>query len=409
MRPSAGGATWGEAALSLAAACFLVGGYLALEEARGGAFAALQGLREEATPVGGQPLEWRTDLGRAGVSLTEIVDGGAGRDEIPALEEPGFRSPGASPELHPREAVVAFSWRGDARAYPIRHLVWHPVVNDVVGGQPVLLVYNPFAAAAAAFDRMHRDQPLRFRVSGKLRLADPLPYDLQTESWWQGMGGTALVGELAGTELASLPVWLVSWQAFRESHPGGLVLQPPPGRLPYGHNPYLGQTWEERAPLRGEAPGLPAGAAVLGLRVGEAWVAYPLAYLQAAGALNDEVGGLPVAVFHAPGPADPRLGAPFAGGPPLGVAHAFRREVGERVLTFTPAAGAFLDRETGSRWNLLGRAVEGPLQGEELPPLPGLRLPWGLWWSLYPSTEIRTPGPVSGLPLARAAVSQVAR
>jgi hypothetical protein len=66
-------------------------------------------------------------------------------------------------------------------------------------------------------------------------------YDRQTESWWQQFTGTAIVGEMTGTELESVPVRIESFERFLNRHPGGKVLVPEnPASRAYGRNPYGG-------------------------------------------------------------------------------------------------------------------------------------------------------------------------
>jgi hypothetical protein len=52
----------------------------------------------------------------------------------------------------------------------------------------------------------------------------------------------------------------------------------------------------------------------------------------------------------------------------VGTAGVFEPRLGERVLNFRkgPQGGEFTDAQTGSRWNLSGAAVAGPLQGQLL-------------------------------------------
>ena len=94
---------------------------------------------------------------------------------------------------------------GDARAYPLQILVWHELVNDRVGGIPVLVTFCPLCNTAIAFDRRVRGRTLGFGTTGNLRFADLVMYDRGTESWWQQFSGVALVGHYAGARLRQLP------------------------------------------------------------------------------------------------------------------------------------------------------------------------------------------------------------
>jgi hypothetical protein len=137
--------------------------------------------------------------------------------------------------------VIGLEIMGDARAYPLRILIWHEIVNDVVGGMPVTVTYCPLCNSAVVFDRRVPPHVLDFGTTGKLRNSDLVMYDRQTESWWQQFTGEAIVGALTGTELKLVPARLESFAQFKTRHPGGKVLVPnTPGLRDYGRNPYVG-------------------------------------------------------------------------------------------------------------------------------------------------------------------------
>jgi hypothetical protein len=185
--------------------------------------------------------EWpRTDFTRHAVPLDEIHSGGPPKDGIPAIDRPSF-APISAAGLADREPVLGLVLEGEARAYPLRVMIWHEIVNDRVGGVPVAVTYCPLCNAAIAFDRRLDGRELDFGTTGKLRHSDLVMYDRQTESWWQQFSGEAIVGELAGARLRALPVRLESFAAFKARAPQGVVLVPnDPASRRYGHNPYVG-------------------------------------------------------------------------------------------------------------------------------------------------------------------------
>lgn len=197
-------------------------------------------------PALGNPGSWaaawpRTDFGQATVDLGEIRDGGPPRDGIPPIDAPRFVPVGTETELAEDEPVIGLTLGGESRAYPLRVLIWHEIVNDTVGGVPVAVTYCPLCNAAIVFDRRLGERVLDFGTTGKLRRSDLVMYDRQTESWWQQFSGEAIVGTLAGRRLTMLPARLESWRAFAARAPAGLVLRPSdPAARPYGTNPYVG-------------------------------------------------------------------------------------------------------------------------------------------------------------------------
>ncbi len=223
----------------------------------------------------------KADFSIAAVEWSEIRSGGPPRDGIPSIDDPEFVSTDAAAAvLAPTEPVVGLTIGGDARAYPLRVLIWHEIANDVVGGVPVAVTYCPLCNTALVFDRRFDGAVLDFGTTGRLRNSDLIMYDRQTESWWQQFLGTAIVGALTGGMLDMIPARLESFENFRRRAPEGKVLAAGPGRR-YGVNPYRGYDTTMR-PFLYDGP-LPQGIAPLArvVRVGEE--AWSLALLRAEG------------------------------------------------------------------------------------------------------------------------------
>ena len=65
-----------------------------------------------------------------------------GFDGIPAILEPDFvTAPAAEAWMEPLEPVLGLSINGDHRAYSVRMLSRHEIVNDVLGGVPVAVTW----------------------------------------------------------------------------------------------------------------------------------------------------------------------------------------------------------------------------------------------------------------------------
>ena len=183
----------------------------------------------------------RTDFTRATVPLDEIRDDGNFRDTISSIDTPRFQKVSELTAIGPLEPVLSLVIDGDARAYPLRVLLWHEIVNDVVGGSPVLVSYCPLCNSGVVFDRRVNGQVLEFANTGRIRHFDMVMYDRQSESWWQQFTGKAIVGDLSGTTLRILPARLESFDRFRQRAPDGKLLIPDDVMLhPYGETPYQG-------------------------------------------------------------------------------------------------------------------------------------------------------------------------
>ncbi|MCT7377927.1 DUF3179 domain-containing protein [Chelativorans salis] len=222
-----------------------------------------------ADPTSWSREGWETDFSKSSVPFEEIISGGPPRDGIPSIDDPKFAAASAVPDIEAREPVIQFGLGGDIRAYPLRVLTWHEIVNDVVGGVPVAVTYCPLCNAALVFDRRLDDRVLEFGTTGKLRNSDLVMYDRQTESWWQQFTGEAIVGTLNGRKLKLLPSRIVAFSAFREAYSGGPVLVPnDPSFRDYGRNPYASYDSSATPFLyRGDLPeDIPAMARVVVVR-----------------------------------------------------------------------------------------------------------------------------------------------
>lgn len=246
-----------------------------------------------ASAAAADPAFWKhewpeTDFETTSVeNWVEIISGGPPKDGIPALSDPSFVAVDAVTGIAGNEPVIAVEIEGAVpRAYPIRYLTWHEIVNDTVGGVPVAVTFCPLCNSAMTFDRRVSGQVLSFGVSGKLRHSDMIMYDRETQSWWQQAIGKAIVGEMTGVELAQVPSWMEGFDVFRARNPDGLVMAEPSWNRPYGQNPYRQYDSSHRPFLySGEMP--PHGIAPLArvVRVGDR--AWPLERLRKAGRIEE--------------------------------------------------------------------------------------------------------------------------
>ncbi len=233
--------------------------------------------------------EWpNTDFTRSSIgNWGEILSGGPPKDGIPAIDAPTFLEVSSETRLEPREPVITVEIAGERpRAYPIRYLMWHEIVNDQIGGVPVAVTFCPLCNSGITFDRRTGAGVLSFGVSGKLRNSDMVMYDRETQSWWQQALGTGIVGDLTGEELVSLPSWMESWEVYAARNPDGLVMNEPSFNRNYGANPYVQYDSSQRPFLfSGEMPphDIPALARVI--RVGDR--AWPMTRVAEAGTIDE--------------------------------------------------------------------------------------------------------------------------
>lgn len=352
-------------------------------------------LPEEPPPDGAD--QFTTDFSRHSVPYSSILSGGPPKDGIPAIDSPQYVTVAeANTWLEPQEPVIMVQVGEAVRAYPIQILMWHEIANDTLGGVPVAVTFCPLCNTAIVFDRRVGGRVLDFGTTGRLRYSNLIMYDRQTESWWQQATGAAIAGEFTGAELPFLPAAIIAWEEFFTTYPAGQVL----GRetsysREYGRNPYQGYDDVNRPPFLYDGPttpdALPATARVLTVDLDGQLVAYPYTILAAVGAVNDSVGNAPIVVLWQAGTASALDAASVAGGRDVGAAAAYSRVVDGRTLTFQRDGERLNDTETGTTWDVLGRALAGPLAGRQLEPVVAINHFWFSWAAFKPETRIYQP------------------
>ncbi len=348
-------------------------------------------------PPAGAAFEFSTDFSRHTVPYAEILSGGPPKDGIPAIDKPKFIPVSEADEfLAPVEPVILVQVGDDARAYPLQILTWHEIVNDTVGGLPLLITFCPLCNTAIIFERTVDGQVLDFGTTGRLRYSNLIMYDRQTESWWQQATGEAIVGSYVGTKLKFYPGSIIAWDEFKTNFPRGQVLSRDTGYFrPYGTNPYIGYDDVNRPPFAYRGPETPGAllpvAYVLTIDAGEEAVAYPYETLEQVRVVNDVVGGQDIVVFWQPGTASALDRSTIAAGRDIGSARAYSRRLGEQVLTFQIVDGKFIDQETGSEWTALAVAQSGELAGARLDEVIAINHFWFSWAAFKPDTRIHQP------------------
>ena len=336
---------------------------------------------------------WRTNVSKRSIDLSEIVKGGPPKDGIPAIDRPRFVSVDEARRwLGHKEPVIALELDGESRAYPLQVLVWHELVNDEVRGTPVAVTFCPLCYSALVFDRRVDDQTLTFGVTGLLRHSDMVMYDRETESWWQQFTGEAIVGDLTGKKLPQLPTQIIGFAQFAAAHHQGLVLSRETGfRREYGKNPYAGYDDINSSPIayRGKNDRrLRPMEKVIAVEIGKAAKAYPYSITRQERVVQDQIDSTDLVIFHAEGATSALDSSAMSESREVGATGVFDARVDGRLLHFNYENKEFVDSETGSRWNVLGQAIGGPLRGKNLRPVVHGDYFAFAWFAFRPDTEI---------------------
>lgn len=314
------------------------------------------------------------------IRLEEVVWGGVGLDGIPALERPATVAASRAGYLVDEELVFGASLGGERRAYPLRILDWHEMVNDVLGGRAVTLSYCTLCRSGVLFDTAGPvSGAYTFGTSGLLYRSNKLMFDRQSYTLWQNLTGEPVFGRLAasGLRLPMLPLTLTTWRDWRERHPGTSVLaldRESERRWSYRYVP--GAADRRRAgvrfPVWSKSDALDERAEVFALHVDGAVRAYPVARVIAEGTINDEVSG---------------QGVLLLGDRASGAVRAYRR--GARSFRPGARAGELLD-EMERSWLWSEEALVPPAGSglEPLPRLAGHVAYWFGWYGIYPEAEL---------------------
>jgi len=343
---------------------------------------------------------WDTDFDISAVPYSEIFSGGPGKDGIPAINDPKFESIEEAREwVTGSGPVISLEIEGDARAYPLAVLTWHEIVNDTIGDVPVIVTFCPLCHTALAFERTLDGTVHDFGVSGNLRFSDMVMYDRQTETWWQQATGKGIVGDLTGAKLGFLPAQLIGLDQFAEAYPDGVVMSRDTGfRRDYGRNPYVGYDDADQQPFLFD--GVTDGrlspkerVVTLGEQDSDAPISVPYSELRSVGAANLDFEGAPVVALWAPGAVSALDQSYIDESADVGATGVFSAIVDDQTLTFSRDGdedAPITDLETGSTWDITGRATDGPLAGTILEPISHGDHFWFAWAAFVPQTSIWT-------------------
>ncbi len=315
----------------------------------------------------------------AKIRLEEIVWGGVRLEGIPALDNPPHVEAADAGVLRDGEKVFGVVAGGAARAYPLRILAWHEMLNDTVGDEPITLSYCTLCGSGVLYQtRTPAGSAYTFGTSGLLYRSNKLMVDRQTLSLWSNLTGEPVVGRRArgDVRLEMLPLVITTWGAWRQRHPETTAVLPDLelGRR-WGFDYRTGAADRARSgvafPVWQQSRQLPRDEEVYALRLDGRPKAYRLAAVLRKGVVNDELG-------------DRRL--VLVGDPDSGAVRAYNS--GSRNFEQGVKADVLVD-DSGREWQI-GEASLTLADGSEPPleRLPGHRAFWFGWFGFYPSTEV---------------------
>ena len=250
-------------------------------------------------PSGGDPgaMLDQFDISNLQIERDQLLAGGPPKDGIPAISDPDIVTRAEVDFLEPDDRIVAVTINGESRAYPIRMLNWHEIVNDTLGGVPIAVVYCPLCDSVTVVDRRVEGETLEFGVSGLLYQSNVLMYDRTHDALWSQILLDAVSGPYAGRSLTHYPGWAItSYEQWQDNHPEGTVVTFETGhRRSYERSPYEGYMASEELffPVKREDDRLGRKDRIIGVRFNDVVRAYPVGAVHRApaGRLIDDFNG----------------------------------------------------------------------------------------------------------------------
>ena len=329
-----------------------------------------------------------------------LLSGGPPVDGIPALTNPAFAPAPQIEYVRDTDLVIGVVRGGEVKAYPENLGWWHEIINDRIGGGFVSVTLCPLTGTPQVFDATDSDgSQIEFGVSGLLINSNLVMYDRRDDTTlYPQMIYTGISGEYKGEQLELLPAIVTTFEMWKRMYPESEVAlwgtgldRYPAGQQSrysraslYGDYPYGDyRTNHDRLffPWTTDTPDLSVYRTkemVLGICLADRLRAYAFRDMGPEAVINDDLGGEPLlVVFH----EDSHTALPYS------------RRVDERTLTFYQAEPSgplpeFRDVETGTTWDLLGRGLEGPLEGEQLAQLPAYYSMWFAWSTWWPESTV---------------------
>jgi hypothetical protein len=350
---------------------------------------SLLGIGSTQSQIASYSGQNNNDTAKQIVPLDQIVSGGPPRDGIPSIGIPKFVSTeeASSNFLQGSDLVIGLEINGDVRAYPLKILVWHEIVNDDVGGTPVAVTYCPLCFTSQVFNRTIDGQVVEFGTSGKLYNSNLVMYDRTSESLWSQAMAKGIVGKHAGKDLERIPFDVAAWNEWKKVHPESKVLSTDTGfGRPYGVDPYGNYYTQPNIlfPVSHKDDRLGPKEIVIGLEDNGNYKAYRISDIENKKVVNDAIGNKQIALVS----LEPFMVRVFDKS--ILQTESSGSQVTTLQLEYESSSNLLVDKQTGTKWNFDGRAVEGRMDGKSLTRLPLAEGFWFSWVTFHPNTEVYT-------------------
>ncbi|CAH8282215.1 uncharacterized protein DUF3179 [Mariniflexile fucanivorans] len=302
------------------------------------------------------------------IPQSEVLDGGPGKDGIPALINPNFGAIGSINYLLDTDLVIGFKQDDDIRAYPHAILDWHEIVNDNIGTVSVAVTYCPLTGTGIGWNRVIKGKETTFGVSGLLYNTNLIPYDRETNSNWSQILNESVNGSLLGEKAKLIKLFETDWKTWKTIYPNSKVLTTNTGfSRTYGRSPYGDyNTNNDRFlfPVPKDSR-LPSKERVLAIIDNGDAKAYRFQSFTSNNIIKDSFKGKNYVL---------------TGNQNFILSFELESNTAELLFEYVySGTEVILKDNEGTEWNIFGEAVSGPRTGQFLKPAPAFM---GFWFSI---------------------------
>lgn len=322
------------------------------------------------TSTGNNSSEWL-------IPINEVIDGGPGKDGIPALVSPNLINANQNNYVSDNDLVIGYKSGNTTVAYPHIILDWHEIVNDNVNGDIIALTYCPLTGTGIAWERVINNITTTFGVSGLLYNNNLIPYDRLTDSNWSQIRLDCVNGSLSGTKIKTFQVVETTWGNWKSMYPASKVLSNRTGHnRSYGVYPYGDYKTNNDFllfPLSIDDKRLDRKERVHGVILDGQAKAYRFDSFSSSVTMIEDI---------------------FQSQKLVIVGSTLRNFIvsfivpDDLIFTALDENNIILFDNEGNKWDIFGYAVEGPRAGERLTPTTSFMGYWFAWGAFYPSPNI---------------------
>ncbi len=311
----------------------------------------------------------------------EVLNGGPGKDGIPAIGNPELINASDATYLENSELIMGWVENGEARAYPHEILDWHEIINDKVGNHAFAITYCPLTGTGIGWEAAIDGVNTTFGVSGLLYNSNLIPYDRKTDSNWSQLGLDCVEGELAGRQIETFNTVETTWKTWETMYPNTKVVSRNTGyNRDYDRYPYNNYRTDEALlfPVNNSDARIHQKERVHGILINNKAKAYQFTPFQnGVTAIQDVFEGSDIVIV---------------GSEPQNFIVSFYRQLEDgTTLDFTAIdndSATILQDNEGNEWDIFGNAVSGTRVGQKLIPTTSFIGYWFSFPAFYGDVEV---------------------